>query len=528
MGLLLVSLVAVSLVTSLLALGLSFLFNSLKGKISIRIKYFLWISLLLSLLLPLRPQFGSGLLQIDKGQLEQPLAATVSLGKTASTSLAPTGVWDKILTFPWLSSLIVVWFVGVALSLGWKVYHIWRFQHLLKRWGTPVVEQDVLDSLGVVKELLAITKPVKVVHYPLTHTPMLLGFRNPMILLPHLDYTDDELDLIFEHELTHFKHRDIYVNLLAVLVTSLHWFNPLVTFMAKETQEVAEAYCDHDVLSYQDKAYRTFYGETIISMIDQSRQKTSAMPSCFYSNKFNLKRRMEAIVSTEPSAKSLTGLAVLMVATSLLFSGSVFALVENTPVVADLAKAINRLSPEDLKAKISQALDQPQSALTDWELSETADLYLVRVSDQKKRHAYAISKWSGQVRTLSAEVLVPTQEETKASSSTNSSSSAGRASQTEAGAAASSEASSTQETGAGRATTSPAAQSGTTVTQVPATPVPVSQESVVQPVPAVEPLAPAAVVVPPAPEPVAPIAPLEVDDPSDDDDTPDDDDDDDD
>lgn len=514
MGLLLVSLVAVSLATSLLALGLSFLFNSLKGKISIRIKYFLWISLLLSLLLPLRPQFGSGLFQIDKGQLEQPLAATVSLGKTASTSLDSIGVWGKFLTFPWLSSLVAIWLLGLAISLGWKVYHIWRFKHLLKRWGTPVAEDRVLDSLEVVKELLAITKPVKVVHYPLTHTPMLLGFRNPMILLPHLDYTDDELDLIFEHELTHFKHRDIYVNLLAVLVTSLHWFNPLVTFMAKETQEVAEAYCDHDVLSYQDKAYRTFYGETIISMIDQSRQKTSAMPSCFYSNKFNLKRRMEAIVSTEPSAKSLTGLAVLMVATSLLFSGSVFALVENTPVVADLAKAINRLSPEDLKAKVSQALDQPQSSLTDWELSETADLYLVRVSDQKKRHAYAISKWSGQVRTLSAEVLVPTQEETKASSSTSSSSSAGRASQTEAGAATSSDTSPDQGMGAVQTISGSAAHSGAAITQVPGNQI---SSARTESLPSSSP-----------PVPTVTASSVGEDDPSDDDDSPDSDDDDDD
>lgn len=105
---------------------------------------------------------------------------------------------------------------------------------------------------------------------------MIFGLRHPIVLLPATDYTDEELDLIFEHELTHYKHRDIYANLLVLLVKAAHWFNPIVAFACKEVQEAAESYCDYSVLSQRDQAYRSFYGETIITMIHKSQQ-----PVCF-------------------------------------------------------------------------------------------------------------------------------------------------------------------------------------------------------------------------------------------------------
>ena len=152
-------------------------------------------------------------------------------------------------------------------------------------------------QLQLIKEKMSVKSKIRLLHYPMTQSPMLLGFREILIVLPELDYTEEELQLIFQHELTHFQHRDVLINLFAILAKSLHWFNPVVGFACRETQEAGEMYCDYDVLSRKDTAYRTFYGETILTMIDRSKKTPIALTTCFYSNKFNLKRRIIGIMA---------------------------------------------------------------------------------------------------------------------------------------------------------------------------------------------------------------------------------------
>lgn len=88
---------------------------------------------------------------------------------------------------------------------------------MLKRWGSVVKDEQILDQLQLVQQEMGIKSKVRLLHYPMSQSPMLLGFRDVMIVLPELDYTEEELQLIFKHELTHYKHRDVMVNLLMIL-----------------------------------------------------------------------------------------------------------------------------------------------------------------------------------------------------------------------------------------------------------------------------------------------------------------------
>lgn len=395
MGILVLSIVSVSLVTSLAGVLLSLMFNSFKARIAIKVKYFLWVGMLVSLLLPFRPQIGQGVIQLTSQEIlsnlpkEQQDALSVEMARQGSNF----GSWD----LSWLQLVLGIWLLGVLLSLGFQAYHWWNLRRLIGRWAQAVTDQTVLDSLSGAQELLAITRPIKVSYYPLTQTPMLVGLVNPHILLPEENYTDDELDLIFEHELTHFKHRDAYVNLLSMLVISLHWFNPLVRFMVKEMQEIAESYCDHDVLVYQDKSYRTFYGETLISMINRSRQPRLGLSSCFYSNKFKLKRRMEAILNTQSSTKGMGGLAVVLVSLSLFFSGSVFAWVEQSDLVEEQPnlRAFPVLDKEPLEAAVLKRLGFKSSEIKILEMTEDQASYYIRLERQDQLLFYVLDKATG-------------------------------------------------------------------------------------------------------------------------------------
>ena len=69
---------------------------------------------------------------------------------------------------------------------------------------------------------------------------------------------------IFRHELTHYKHGDLWLKLLLLAARCLHWFNPLVHLIARFAQEDIEAACDDAVVRGHDGAYRRAYGETIL------------------------------------------------------------------------------------------------------------------------------------------------------------------------------------------------------------------------------------------------------------------------
>lgn len=480
MNALVVSVVGVSLVTALIALALSFLLNTLKDKIGIKTRYFLWLGLLFSLLLPFRPQFGKGVVKIKPEQLDITLEETPIIADQLATRSAKPGLVEQFLDLPWLKILLVIWLGGVLVSLGIQLFRSWQFYRLLKRWSQPVEEERILASLEGTKELLALTTPVKVSHYHLTPTPMMTGFKNPHILLPTLDYTDEELDLIFEHELTHFKHHDVYVNLLVMLVTSLYWFNPLIAFIGRETQEAAESYCDHDVLANQDKAYRTFYGETIISMIGKSQQKTIGMSSCFYSNKFKLKRRMQTIVSTGVSAKWLTALAVLLVGASVLFSGSVFAMVETIPVIAQAtARLSDGLDATDLRLRVADILGIPAGEMNQWKMTEDEQGYQISFSHNGQDYRYLLSKTNAKLSLVQTEDKTEKKETATSSSQTKDSSSSTKADSSKSSSASGAQSATNTETetdqeavNSAPVATSPAsAQTSADTSQVVSTPV---------------------------------------------------------
>jgi len=379
----LLSFLLTSLTTSILVILLSLLFALFKTRVSARAKYVIWFLVLLSFLFPFRPQFGSGLIRMNAGSTINTVATQVPSGtaQVASQVTEKTiqpNLWQSFLNLPWFEILIAIWLLGFVFSIARYAYSYILFRKMLKRWGTPVEDEEALAQLQKIQEEMGIKNKVRLLHYPMSQSPMLIGFRDILIVLPESDYTEEELQLVFRHELTHYKHYDVLINLLAILVKSLHWFNPIVRLACRETQEVGEMYCDYDVLNDQDMHYRTFYGETILTMIDRSKKTPIALTTCFYSEKFNLKRRIVSIMDSRLPKKLLSPVFVVAVSVLLLLTSSVFAIETSAINVQKTQKVINK--------KVSKEFSQDQAlavALKDLGLGEKdiKNLKIVRDKD---------------------------------------------------------------------------------------------------------------------------------------------------
>ena len=137
-------------------------------------------------------------------------------------------------------------------------------------------------------------------------------------------------------------------------------------------------YCDYDVLNNRDTSYRTFYGETILTMINRSKKTPIALTTCFHSDKFNLKRRIIGIMDSRLPKKFLSTGFIIAVSFLLLLTSSVFA-IENSVTKVQKTQTVTR-------KKESQEVTQNQAlsvVLKDLSLTEKEikDLKIVREKD---------------------------------------------------------------------------------------------------------------------------------------------------
>mgnify|MGYP003293699200 CR=1 FL=1 len=76
------------------------------------------------------------------------------------------------------------------------------------------------------------------------HSPFVVGVFNRRVVVPYVDYTKEELDVIFYHELNHIKKNDVLFRYLAMLAIVLNSFNPFAYMLWECVLLWSEADCD--------------------------------------------------------------------------------------------------------------------------------------------------------------------------------------------------------------------------------------------------------------------------------------------
>jgi beta-lactamase regulating signal transducer with metallopeptidase domain len=265
---------------------------------------------------------------LPDGGVQTGAAANVPAIDAASPSTATTAFAELSLT----TILLALW--GIV-AVGMFAYHMFRyirFMRMIKRWGEAEEDEAVWSILRNVQSELGISgKKIDLKTCAFVSSSMLTGFLRPVILLPEKNFEHDELELIFRHELIHYKRRDVAVKLLSVIAVSMHWFNPFVYRMSSAMQAEGEASCDQAVLMDACDKDRHFYAEVIIGMIGGKNKAGTMLSTSFYGGKKGIKRRLTSIMDTTKKVRGLTSLSVIAVVLLVMFSGSIFAIAAQQP-----------------------------------------------------------------------------------------------------------------------------------------------------------------------------------------------------
>lgn len=337
------NLMQIGLTVSLAALVPLILRRLMKKRYPARMVCVVWAILALRLLIPVQltlPQAPvqvmprtSYVVQSDQTAFRQaglPVTQTPArwvTGTQAQTlSAADTGT---VKTVDITDILLTLWLAGVIACVLWQGIGYYRLIRSLKGKSRSVERADLHTILQEQCADLVIDREIPLQVSSAADCPMLAGFIHPTLYLPDERISRTDAAFIFRHELTHYKHGDLWLKLLLLAARCLHWFNPLVHLIARFAQEDIEAACDDAVVRGNDGAYRRAYGETILRSAIAQAQKRKALVSCFGDDKKTLMRRFEGLF--DKSVKKRGVALVVMIALLVGSLGCVVAVGEKKP-----------------------------------------------------------------------------------------------------------------------------------------------------------------------------------------------------
>lgn len=219
------------------------------------------------------------------------------------------------------------------------------------------------------------------------HSPCLVGIRKPAILLPERALISRQaMRDVFLHELAHLARHDCLFQLLARIATAVLFFQPLVWWLSRRLEQIADDICDDYVIQYGTD--RKEYAHTLVDFAEQLPLQWMAAQAALgmVSLRSSLSRRIVRILDSsrtltlELSKKRMAlivligisatvGAALLVNAQPLPASSEVTAVEQSQPDTSD--RNIAESSKSASSAAPSQAA--PSAAVTEQEAVALAE-----------------------------------------------------------------------------------------------------------------------------------------------------------
>lgn len=276
-----------SMLTTAAVLGIRWL---VKDRVSCRMRYSLWLLVLLRLLIPVNLARSS----LSLGQLlpyEAPAAAQefstqiwYTFASNAAEPATSGNVWQ------------LLWLVGAAVVLGY--FGVSRLVLELRLRRDRVLWADACCPVPVY--LTAVVK-----------APCLVGLFRPVVYVTEGSAQKDSVRYVLLHEMTHLRYFDHLWSVLRCVALALHWFDPLAWVAAHLSKEDAELACDEGVLADLSREEAFAYGSTLIQLSCNKGGMIMGMNSMM-DGKVALRRRLEAIACRKRNRRSAAILAAVL------------------------------------------------------------------------------------------------------------------------------------------------------------------------------------------------------------------------
>ncbi|MDX2041661.1 MAG: M56 family metallopeptidase [Acidobacteriota bacterium] len=300
--------------------------------------------------------------------IELPMATVTAsdAATTAATSKTP------VIVAALLAVGFGLWAVGVLISL----LQFGRQQYELRRLCTETSPVSPAE-LGCAD--LALPANLELRRSSQIASPVLLGVRRPMILLPAdiAEWTTaDERRAMIRHELAHLVRRDHLTNLFQNLLGVALYFHPMARLACRQLQIEREFACDDEVLVSGVDA--TLYAESILKAAEHSLLQHAFLASApsgvhqlaLFSTRKTLERRVEMILNPDRIRVVTRQWRYLILPVALIVAASIWLVPGRTAKSSALAK-----SPEQAVADATRQIAEvvQKNGLSDVSVERTAN-----------------------------------------------------------------------------------------------------------------------------------------------------------
>ena len=262
--------------------------------------------------------------------LTESISAPESRAATSAAvahSSATDGNMTPLVTVSVDTSLLVVWFTGVALSLATLVVGLLRLRRI-DATAAPLADGTWVQTLRALLPAHGIERSVGV---RTTEHPALLlvwGFWRPTIIVPTfaLAWSRQRIQAVVTHELAHIRRGDWVLQLMAEVVRAIYWFNPLVWVTCARMRAECEVACDDIVIA--SGADGSEYASHVVE-IARDLHTTYWLPAPAIVRASTLERRVRAMLdktlNRRPPSTGARGSAVAVLLSVTLVVASLAA-----------------------------------------------------------------------------------------------------------------------------------------------------------------------------------------------------------
>lgn len=172
-------------------------------------------------------------------------------------------------------------------------------------------------------------KPIKIAIIDKSISPAIVGLFNPTLILPNIKYyTNEEVEYICMHEISHFKQCHLWISLLMELICCIHWWNPLMKYLKKDYMLFLELSNDFHLIRSSTNFNAIRYAELIIKAAKQITLENSSYfcssVNFVVKNQTILTTRINYIINSETQKNSKqiirSFLGCLFICSAIIFS----------------------------------------------------------------------------------------------------------------------------------------------------------------------------------------------------------------
>ena len=333
---------SISLTTGIIILALIVLGSLINKRYVARWKYGLWIALALRLLVPVNYTVPDSDFQItvpdevgsltvsdifetgDEVVTAQPANDEGMEPKSAEPqTIAPQPAESRTQpkvqsSFSLMLALSYLWAAGALCLLIWQLTGYFYCKRRIVKGGRQTESPILSEQLRELCSELGVHKDVALLIYEKASSPMIIGFWQPVLVLPGDGYTPEESYYILKHELIHLRRHDILVKFLLMLARDIHWFNPIVYLMQREAVVDMELACDEAVVRGASFDQREAYSETLMSMLHGTQRRGPMLSTQFSGSVRIMKMRFRNILSKANKKNGIILFSAILIVTMII------------------------------------------------------------------------------------------------------------------------------------------------------------------------------------------------------------------